>query len=166
MNQDNVAAVTEVISSPTNQDRKRHTLPLLTTKLPMAIGTPRFCFGYARDGSEIPVYFLWPERAEDNSLYLFSVNCPWYGHMPSEPTIQPLGIHHFYDAFRLCSKIELVDDARCAFGLSPDDLHQDLAPTVEAAKELGLETREASDWQDPDAAFEAKPAKARKLRLP
>ena len=65
----------------------------------------RYMFGYGLDDSDQPVFLIWPERTEHNGFWLLDVEAGYYHDLCQCPSIQNLGLEHFYAAFGLgCSR--------------------------------------------------------------
>ena len=64
----------------------------------------RYSFGYSLDDSDKPVFLIWPERTKHNGFWLLDVEIGNYHDLCQTPSIQNLGLEHFYAAFGLgCS---------------------------------------------------------------
>ena len=65
----------------------------------------RYVFGYSLDDSDKPVFLVWPERTENNGFWILDVDRDHYHNLCQVPSIQNLGLEHFYAAFGLgCSR--------------------------------------------------------------
>ena len=85
----------------------------------------RYVFGYSLDDSDKPVFLVWPERTENNGLWLLDVDRDHYLNLCQVPSIRNLGLEHFYAAFGLgCSRNLRTSSAR-AFGIKEDDISED-----------------------------------------
>ena len=67
--------------------------------------------GYALDGSTFPCYCICPARTEDHSFQLMDSSTGYISTISQTPSIRPLGVAHFYDAFSTCHELDLRDDA-------------------------------------------------------
>ena len=61
----------------------------------------RYAFGYSLDGSEIPTYFLLPERTEYGSFYLLDCATVESFDLRATRSIETIGVEHFYESFGL-----------------------------------------------------------------
>ena len=96
----------------------------------------RYVFGYSLDGSDKPVYLIWPERTRSNGLWLLDVARNQYHNLCQTASIRNLGLEHFYAAFGLgCSRDLRTSSAR-AFGISDNDISEDCSVPSGIAKGL------------------------------
>ena len=96
----------------------------------------RYVFGYSLDDSDKPVFLVWPERTENNGLWLLDVDRDYYLNLCQVPSIQNLGLEHFYAAFGLgCSRNLRTSSAR-AFGIKEDDISEDCSVASAIAHRL------------------------------
>ena len=58
----------------------------------------RYVFGYGLDDSDQPVFLIWPERTENNGFWLLDVETGNYHDLCQCPSIENLGLEHFYAA--------------------------------------------------------------------
>ena len=75
-----------------------------TTPIPLRDGEwwrCRYAFGYGLDGSEVPVYFLLPERTDHGSFYLLDCVTSDYFDLRATKSIQTIGLEHFFESFGL-----------------------------------------------------------------
>ena len=72
------------------------------------------------DDSDKPVFLVWPERTENNGFWILHADRDHYHELCQVPSIQNLGLEHFYAAFGLgCSRNLRTSSAR-ALGISED----------------------------------------------
>ena len=96
----------------------------------------RYVFGYSLDDSDKPVFLVWPERTENNGFWILDVDRDHYLNLCEVPSIQNLGLEHFYAAFGLgCSRNLRTSSAR-AFGISEDNISEDCSVSRELANRL------------------------------
>ena len=97
----------------------------------------RYAYGYALDGSEIPVYLVMPYRTEFGSFYLLDCATGQYFDLRDTLSIEPIGIEHFYESFGLQldrdNKRDLIGASTTAFGLDVQDIAEDLSIQDEVA---------------------------------
>ena len=69
-----------------------------------------------------PVFLIWPERTEHNGFWLLDVGTGYHHDLCQCPSIQNLGLEHFYAAFGLgCSRnLPTSSAARIACSVSMD----------------------------------------------
>ena len=88
----------------------------------------RYAYGYALDGSEIPVYLVMPYRTEFGSFYLLDCATGQYFDLRDTLSIEPIGIEHFYKSFGLQldrdNKRDLIGASTIAFGLDVQNKSQ------------------------------------------
>ena len=96
----------------------------------------RYVFGYSLDDSDKPVFLVWPERTENNGFWLLDVDRDHYLNLCQVPSIQNLGLEHFYAAFGLgCSRNLRTSSAR-AFGINEDNISEDCSVASGIANRL------------------------------
>ena len=96
----------------------------------------RYVFGYSLDDSDKPVFLVWPERTENNGFWLLDVDRDHYLNLCQVPSIQNLGLEHFYAAFGLgCSRNLRASSAR-AFGINEDNISEDCSVSSGIANRL------------------------------
>ena len=82
----------------------RDTWAVGTTPIPLRRNEAwrcRYSFGYSLDDSDKPVFLIWPERTKHNGFWLLDVETGNYHDLCQTPSIQTLGLEHFYAAFGL-----------------------------------------------------------------
>ena len=83
-----------------------------------------------------PVFLVWPERTENNGFWILDVDRDHYHNLCQVPSIQNLGLEHFYAAFGLgCSRNLRTSSAR-ALGISEDNISEDCSVSMELANRL------------------------------
>ena len=68
--------------------------------------------------SDKPVFLIWPERTESNGFWLLDVETGHYHNLCQAPSIQNLGLEHFYAAFGLGCSRNLRTSSAYALGIS------------------------------------------------
>lgn len=94
-----------------------------TTPIPLHLGEEwrcRHAFGYGLDGSELPCYYLLPERTNTGGFCLVDGVTATYFDLRTADSIQNLGLGHFYEAFGLRRGKDWSRDLRSAFGFAEE----------------------------------------------
>ena len=93
-------------------------------------------FGYSLDDSDKPVFSLWPERTESNGFWLLGVERDHYHNLCQAPSIQNLGLEHFYAAFGLGCSRNLRASSAYALGISEHTISEDCSVSMDIAIQL------------------------------
>ena len=111
-----------------------------TTPMPLEGGAEwrcRYAYGYSLDGADIPVYFVMPDRTAFGSFYLLDCTSNEPFDLRDTPSIEPIGIDHFYESFGLQLEREhkrnLISAASTSFGLELQHIAEDLSIPDEIA---------------------------------
>ena len=111
-----------------------------TTPMPLEGGAEwrcRYAYGYSLDGADIPVYFVMPDRTAFGSFYLLDCTSNEPFDLRDTPSIEPIGIDHFYESFGLQLEREhkrnLISAACTSFGLELQHIAEDLSIPDEIA---------------------------------
>ena len=96
----------------------------------------RYVFGYSLDDSDKPVFLVWPERTESNGFWLLDVEKDHYHNLCQVPSIQNLGLEHFYAAFGLGCSRNLRASSAFALGISEHTISEDCSVSMETAIQL------------------------------
>ena len=107
----------------------------------------RYVFGYSLDDSDKPIFLVWPERTENNGFWILDVDRDHYHNLCQVPSVQNLGLEHFYAAFGLgCSRNLRTSSAR-ALGISEDNISEDCSVSMELASPNGSDSEASSSSQ-------------------
>ena len=93
-------------------------------------------FGYSLDDSDKPVFLIWPERTESNGFWLLDVETGHYHNLCQAPSIQNLGLEHFYAAFGLGCSRNLRTSSAYALGISEHTISEDCSVPMDIATQL------------------------------
>ena len=85
----------------------------------------RYVFGCSLDDSDKLLFLVWPERTENNGLWLLDVDRDHYLNLCQVPSIQNLGLEHFYPAFGLGGSRNLRASSARTFGINEDNISED-----------------------------------------
>ena len=96
----------------------------------------RYVFGYSLDDSDKPVFLIWPERTESNGFWLLDVETGHYHNLCQAPSIQNLGLEHFYAAFGLGCSRNLRTPSAYALGISEHTISEDCSVSMDIATQL------------------------------
>ena len=117
----------------------RDTWAVGTTPIPLRRNETwrcRYSFGYGLDDSDKPVFLVWPERAKHNGFWLLDVETGNYHDLCQTPSIQNLGLEHFYAAFGLgCSRNLRISSAH-ALNIGARIISEDCAVAMDVARQL------------------------------
>ena len=92
-------AVTDLMKPLANTPEMRRMVPMMPQGGSVPPRCRRFIYGYALDHSEFPCYLLWPCR-DQGEYWLVDTMTDGSLKLSTETYFRPLGLHHFYDAFR------------------------------------------------------------------
>ena len=96
----------------------------------------RYTFGYSLDDSDKPVFLIWPERTENNGFWLLDVETGHYHNLCQSPSIQNLGLEHFYAAFGLGCSRNLRTSSAYALRISEHTISEDCSVSMDIATQL------------------------------
>ena len=96
----------------------------------------RYTFGYSLDDSDKPVFLIWPERTEHNGFWLLDVETGHYHNLCQSPSIQNLGLEHFYAAFGLGCSRNLRTSSAYALHISEHTISEDCSVSMDIATQL------------------------------
>ena len=114
----------------------RDTWVIGTTPIPLRRNESwrcRYSFGYGLDDSDKPVFLVWPERTEHNGFGLTDVETGNYHDLCETPSIQNLGLEHFYGLG--CSR-NLRISAAHAVNIGVHLITEDCAVAMDVARQL------------------------------
>ena len=119
----------------------RDTWAVGTTPIPLRRNEAwrcRYSFGYSLDDSDKPVFLIWPERTKHNGFWLLDVETGNYHDLCQTPSIQNLGLEHFYAAFGLGCSRNLRTSSAHALNIGAHIISEDCAVTMDVARQLRL----------------------------
>ena len=96
----------------------------------------RYVFGYSLDDSDKPVFLIWPDKTESNGFWLLDVETGHYHNLCQAPSIQNLGLEHFYAAFGLGCSRNLRTSSAYALGISEHTISEDCSVSMDIATQL------------------------------
>ena len=96
----------------------------------------RYVFSYSLDDSDKPVFLIWPERTASNGFWLLDVETGHYHNLCQAPSIQNLGLEHFYAAFGLGCSRHLRTSSAYALGISEHTISEDRSVSMDIATQL------------------------------
>ena len=96
----------------------------------------RYSFGYSLDDSDKPVFLIWPERTEQNGFWLLDVETGYYHDLCQCPSIENLGLEHFYAAFGLGCSRNLRNSLATALRIGAHTFSEDCSVPMDVATQL------------------------------
>ena len=102
---------------------------LNTTPIPLVAGETwrcRYAYGYGLDDSDLPCFFLWPERTDLGHFGVVDcATCDYYNLSDTLSIMANLGLEHFYAAFGLRGSRDLRSAAARALQLDLESITED-----------------------------------------